>query len=169
MNALRQKYSITVDRKAKKYIDISLKWYYIQRTVTVSIPEYVKQAIHKVQHTLPTTPEYAPHAHVAPTYGQQVQYEELVDTSDLLPPTETNLIQKVVGTFIYYGLAIYNTILVALEDISLEQSTTTKNTSKKDAKLLNYLAKNLNASIQYHESDTILYVHSDASYLSITK
>ena len=106
MNALRQKYSITVDRKAKKYIDISLKWYYIQRTVTVSIPEYVKQAIHKFQHTLPTTPEYAPHAHVAPTYGQQVQYEEPVDTSDLLPPTETNLIQKVVGTFIYYGLAI---------------------------------------------------------------
>ena len=81
------------------------------------MPEYFKQELHKFQHTIPTTPEYAPHAHVAPTYGQQVQYEELVDTSDLLPPTETNLIQKVVETFLYYVLAIDNTILVVLNGI----------------------------------------------------
>ena len=76
------------------------------------MPKYVKQALHKFQHTLPTTPEYAPYAHVAPTYGRQVQCEEPVDKSDLLPPSETKLIQKVVGTFLYYGLAIYKTILV---------------------------------------------------------
>ena len=64
------------------------------------MPEYIKQALQKIQHTLPTTPEYAPHAYVAPTYGRQVQYEELVDTSDLFPPTETNLIQKFVGKFL---------------------------------------------------------------------
>ena len=40
------------------------------------MPEYIKQALQKIQHTLPTTPEYAPHAHVAPTYGRQVKYEE---------------------------------------------------------------------------------------------
>ena len=33
--SLRQKYSITVDRKAEKYIGIILKWDYIQRTVTL--------------------------------------------------------------------------------------------------------------------------------------
>ena len=70
LNALRQKYSITVDRKTEKYIGIGLKWDYIKHTVTFSMPEYVKQVLHKFQHTLPTTEEYAPHAHVAPTYGQ---------------------------------------------------------------------------------------------------
>ena len=35
LNSLRKKYSITVDRKAEKYIGISLKWDYIQRTVTL--------------------------------------------------------------------------------------------------------------------------------------
>ena len=106
---------------------------------------------------------------MAPTYGRQVQYEEPLDTSDLLPPIETNLIKNIVGTFLYYGLAIDNKILVSLNDISLDQSSATKNTSKKVAKLLNYLATNPNVSIQYHASGMIIYVHSDASYLSITK
>ena len=34
LNALRKKYSITVDIKAEKHIGISLKWYYIQCTIT---------------------------------------------------------------------------------------------------------------------------------------
>ena len=117
--------------RPKIYLGISLKWDYIQRTVTLSVPEYVKQALHKFQHTLPTTPKYASHAHVASTYGRQVQYEEPVDTSYLFPPTETTLIQKFVGTFIYYGLVIDNKNLVAMNDISLEQPSATKNTSKK--------------------------------------
>ena len=41
--ALRQKYTITVDRKAKENIGINLKWDYIKRTVELSIPEYVKK------------------------------------------------------------------------------------------------------------------------------
>ena len=133
------------------------------------MPEYIKQALQNFHHTLPTTPEYAPYAHVAPTYGRQVQYEEPVDTSDFFPPTETNLIQKVVGIFLYYELSIDNTILVALSDISLEQLSATINTSKKVAKLLNYLVTNTNASIQYHSSGMIIYLRRDASHLSITK
>ena len=86
-----------------------------------------------------------------------------------MPLTETNIIQKFVGKFLYYGLAIDNTILVALNNISLEQSSATKNTSKKVAILLNDLNTNPNASIQYHTSGMILYVHSDASYMSIKK
>ena len=70
--------------------------------------------------------------------------------------------------FLYYGLTIDNKILVAFNDISLEQSSATKNTSKY-CKTINYLAKNSNASLQYHASVMILYFHSDTSYLSITK
>ena len=79
--------------------------------------EYVKQALHKFQHKLTITPEYAPHAHVAPTYCWHVQYEERVDKSNLMLTTETNIIQKVVRKYLYYGLAIDNTVLVELNDI----------------------------------------------------
>ena len=71
-----------------------MKWDNFQRTVTLSTPEYIKQALHKFQHTLPTITSYAPHSHVVPTYGRQVQYEEPVETSNFLPPTETNLVTK---------------------------------------------------------------------------
>ena len=60
-----------------------------------------------------------------------MQYEAPVDTSDLLLPTETNLIQNVVETFLYYVLAINNTVLVAFNNISLQQSSANKNNSKK--------------------------------------
>ena len=35
--------------------------------------------------------------------------------------------------------------------------------------LLDYLASNTNATIWYHASGMILFIHSDASYLSVTK
>ena len=47
LHALHKKYTITVDRNAKKYIGINLKWDYIKRKVELSMPEYVKYALHK--------------------------------------------------------------------------------------------------------------------------
>ena len=73
------------------------------------------------------------------------------------------------GTFLYYGIALDNTLLVGLNDISLEQSKATSNTSKKITKLLNYVAAHPNAFIRYHSSGIQLYVHRDASYLSVNK
>ena len=35
--------------------------------------------------------------------------------------------------------------------------------------ILNYLASNSNEKIRYHASGMILFIHSDASYLSVTK
>ena len=71
--ALRQKYTITVDRKAKKYIGINLKWYYSNHKVELSMPEYVKHALHKFQHLLPCRPEHSPYVQNAPIYGRSIQ------------------------------------------------------------------------------------------------
>ena len=60
--------------------------------------------------------------------------------------------------FLYYGIAIDNTILVALSDIATEQSVATVNTVKM-TKLLNYLASNRNATIQYYASGMALCIH----------
>ena len=71
--------------------------------------------------------------------------------------------------FLYYAIAIDNTILPALSDISSEQSKATTNTAKQVAKLLNYLASNPQAEIQYRASGMQLAIHSDASYLSVAQ
>ena len=169
LHALRQKYKITVDRNSKKYIGINLKWDYIKRTVEISMPEYVKHDLHKLQQLRTSRPEHSPYAHNAPIYSRSIQYSDPEDSSDLLPPSNCNLIQQIVGTFLKYGIALDNTLLVALNEISLEKSKATDNTSKKTTKLLNYLATHPEAVIKYHASGMQIYVHSDASYLYVNK
>ena len=45
-----------------------------------------------------------------------------LDTAEYLLDKETNILQQVCGTFLYYAIAIDNTILPALSDISSGQS-----------------------------------------------
>ena len=67
---------------------------------------------------------------------------------------------KNVGTFLYYGIAIDNTILVPLGTIASEQSSVASNTAKKITQLLNYLATHPDATIRYKRSYMVLWVHS---------
>jgi hypothetical protein len=50
--------------------------------------------------------------------------------------------------------------------LASEQSNTTEDTSDKVIKLLNYCKTHPETKIQYHASDMIVHIHSDASYLS---
>ena len=104
-----------------------------------------------------------------PNYGQKVHYAEPTDDAPTLDSVDINLIQKIVGTFFYYGIAVDNTILVALSTIASEQSAATPNTAKKITQLLNYLATNSDSTIWYKNSNMVLWVHSDASHLSCPK
>ena len=155
--------------EAKMYTRISLQWDYLARTVILSMPEYVRRALIKFLHKLPSKPEYAPYESAPIQYGQKIQYSDPPDTSEILPPDEINIVQQICGTFLYYAIAIDNTILPALSDISSQQSKATQNTAKHVTKLLNYLATNPDAEIKYRASGMQLAIHSDASYLSVAQ
>ena len=113
------------------------------------MPSYVRKALHRFQHILRGGKEYSPHTCTPIQYVQKVQYEDPLDSAEYLSDKETNLVQQVCCTFLYYAITIDNTILPALSNISSEQSKSTTNTSKQVANLLNYLASNPNAEIQY--------------------
>ena len=61
------------------------------------------------------------------------------------------------------------TILHALSEIASEQANPTERTKKKVNQLLDYMATNPNAKIQFRASDMILNIHSDASYLTAAR
>ena len=69
------------------------------------------------------------------------------------------------GVFLYYAIAIDNTVLVSLINIGSEQSRANSKTMYEFQQLLDYLASNPDAIIKYHASGMILLIHSDASYL----
>ena len=133
------------------------------------MPGYVAASLLCFRHQLKNNKQLSPHQHVAPTYGTKVQFSEPEDDAPLLPEERIKFIQQVVGVFMYYAIEIDNTILVSLSDIGSEKSRATFKTMDEVQQLLGYLASNPDATISFHDSGMILFIHSDASYLSVTK
>ena len=95
------------------------------------MPQYVPKALKRIGHIFSGKPEHSPAAHTPINYGSKVQYAELDQNLPLLGDKEIKMIQIIVGIFIYYGIAIDNTILVTLNDIAAEQSKATSKTTQR--------------------------------------
>jgi hypothetical protein len=130
------------------------------------MPDYVTKALTRFNHPPPSRPQHSPHAWLKPQYGAKTQLTPPIDHSPSLSPKEVELLQQIIGVFLYYGRAVDSTILVALGTLAAHQTTATANTMRAARQLLDYVATHPNATVQYHASDMILHVHSDASYLS---
>ena len=76
------------------------------------------------------------------------------------------MIQQVVGSILYYARAVDIMVLMALSTIASKQSAATKTTVNNVKQLLDYLAWNPDATLQYYALDMILNIHSDALYVS---
>jgi hypothetical protein len=169
VNTLKQHYEITTDMQASKFCGITLKWDYTQRHVTLSMPDYIAKALQRFTHTRPKRPQHAPHAWVAPDFGAKVQYTTPEDSTLALDKHGIKRLQEVIGTFLYSGRAVDNTMLVALGTLAAAQTKGTEKTMEALVQLLDYAATHPDAAIRFHKSDMTLYVHSDASYLSEPK
>jgi hypothetical protein len=85
ITALETDYTVSKDWMGGLYCGITLHWDYVDKYVDLSMPGYIKDALHKFQHPLPKRPEYAPHNWTLPAYGQRVQYAPPPDIVKLLP------------------------------------------------------------------------------------
>ena len=92
------------------------------------MPGYVTAALLHFRHQLKNYKQSPPHHHVTPTYGAKVQFSEPEDNTPLLPEERIKFTQQVVSIFLYYDIAIDNTVLVAFSDIWSEQSRATSKT-----------------------------------------
>ena len=164
LSTLQSHYGVTVDKEGKNFCGLTLDWNYSKGYVDISMPGYINKVLHKYQHPTPTRPEYAPHQHVEPVYGAKQQITT-VDTSSPLDKKGIRRIQGIIGSLLFYGRAIDNTMLTAINDISGQQASATMNTKKATNKLLDYAATYPNTKIRYYASEMVLYVESDAAYL----
>ena len=81
------------------------------------------------------------------TYGKSAQIPTKPDDSPELKPEDKKLIERVVGSFLYYGRAVDNTTAHTLSVIASEQANPTKNKKQKVIKLFYYMATNPHATI----------------------
>jgi hypothetical protein len=169
LETLRLLYKASVDWDAKQYWGLTLVFDYINRTCDISSPGYIERALQRFQHPTPQRPQHAPHAWVKPHYGVKTQYAPLADTSPPLDAADTKPVQEVLGTLLFYARAIDSTMLAAIGSIASQQAKGTKATMEAIIQLLNYCATHPIATIRYIASDMVLWVESDASYLTAPK
>jgi hypothetical protein len=169
---LQREYKCIINWEGNRYVGLTLAWDYDKGTCDISMPGYIQRALQRFKHPDPDPGKAhdAPHAwNNAPTYGARQQYATFLDTSPHVDARTTKTIQEVLGTLLYYARAIDCTMLAAIGTIATQQASATKATMRAITELLNYCLTHPNAVIQYTKSDMVLYVESDASYLSESK
>ena len=169
INALKNKYDITVDFTGKNFCGLHLDWNYTNGWVDISMPNYVTKTLTKLNYDCTKRNQNSPHKWTIPMYGKNRQFAPPEDTSEVLDKKGIKYTQQTVGSFLYYGRAVDNTILTAINEISAMQAKPTKLTLQKIQMLLNYLNAHPNAKIRFYASDMILRIDSDAAYLVAPK
>jgi hypothetical protein len=164
IDTLQLYYTVETDWAGGLYCGIKLDWHYEHHYVDISMPDYVRDKRREFGHQTPTRPQHSPHPAPEARFGKSAQETAPPDTAAALSADGTTRVQKIVGSFLYYGRAVDITILKTLNTLSRQQSKATDTTAKHTEHLLDYLASHPDAVIRYYASDMILNIHSDASY-----
>ena len=117
---------VDIDWEGKCRCSVHHKWNYANRTCNLSMPGHVKNALTKFQHPTPKKSQDNPYSATAKQNGMKLQLMDPIDTSASLPPYEVKCLQQIIGTFLFYGCAIDPTILLALSELSSNQTTATE-------------------------------------------
>ena len=167
INSLQQYYKLSTDWTGKNFCGMTLDWHYDDGYVDVSMPDYIPALLKKLRHEQPERPQFSPYliTNSTPLKKGQQQFAPAPDTSELLSPSETNIIQQIVGSLLYYARAIDYTLLPALNTISQSQAKPTVQIQRACKVLLDYCATYQHVVLRYHASDMILNIDSDAAYL----
>lgn len=129
--------------------------------------KYVQDALKRLRHHPKVAPQFSPYKFTPIIYSKRGnrQYASQPDTYPLLNKQGTIHVQSVVGSFLYYARAEDPTTLVAVNTVSLSQSSPTKKTQEEAHQLMDYFYTYHNTYIWYHASDMLLHIDSDVAFL----
>ena len=164
--ALKKNYPMTVDWTGDKYIGINLDWNYSKRELRTSMPGYVKKALKQFNHVLSSQKRVdSPTPFVPPKYGSKKPQMVYKDTSPPMTPKQKLQLQRIVGQFLYLARATDETMGQGLNQLSTK-SEGSETTLTAQQHFLDYCYWNPDPVKLYKASDMILFVDSDASYLT---
>jgi hypothetical protein len=101
--------------------------------------QYVMKQLVKYGHVAPAKPQHCPYSPNAIQYGKDNQTPMPSNDSPLLDKAGKKRIQQIVGSFLYYAQTVDPTIVMALSDLSSQQSAPTENTMKQVIQFLDYM------------------------------
>ena len=161
-------YTVTTEREGKRYIGITIDWYYNRRQVHLSMPNYVVKALTQFQNKLKKK-QHQPFPSAKIYYGAKKQYATQQSTAPLLDQKGKKFIQQVCEKILFLGRAVDSILLCPIRVIASQSASPTEETMNQTIQLLDYIATQEEAVLTYNASDMKLAAHSDASYLSEPK
>ena len=108
---LQMHYKVTADWTGKRYIGITINWYYVKRQVHISMPGFVAKALKQFQYSKPNKPQHLPFQNETINYGANKQYATQSSTAPLIDKKGKHFIQQVCGKFLLIGCAVDSTLL----------------------------------------------------------
>ncbi len=117
----------------------------------------------------PTKPQNQPQPSIKKTYGVKVQYAKPPNKAPQLDKVGKKFIQEVTGVFLFSARAVDGTMLTPLSALASKQASPMELTMEKCLQFLDYAATQDDTVLTYKASNTILAIHSNASYLSEPK
>jgi hypothetical protein len=136
-SSIEKHYQISCVWTGSAYRGLKLDWHYKNKFVDLSMPGYIKAALHKFQHPTTTCPENAPHTWNPQVYGAKTQFIEAQEDIPLLPHKDVTRIQQLAGTLLYYARFVDPTLILPVNFLASEQTQATTATADKVIKLLN--------------------------------
>lgn len=171
LTTLRTKYEVTTNWEGTFYLGLTLKWDYnkvhTMRSVIKSMSGSVKTALLRFGH-IARRIMHAASPYTAPTYGKHQQLAPTIDPTTFTLAQRKRL-EEILGVFLYYGRAIDNTMLHALNDMASQIATGNKKTDEAIECFLDYAATHPETEIKYVASDMVLQAESDTAYLVAPK
>ena len=102
INALKINYDIETDWKGHLYCGITLDWNYKDGYVDTKMPCYAMKQSKKYKHKLQKR-RYTPLRPLPRKYSKHAQEPTPEDTSKLLNEKDKKIIEKIVGSFLFYA------------------------------------------------------------------
>ena len=161
--ALRSKYRLKVDWQGRQYLGYHIRRNRARSSLTISMPNYVQQALADLKYVPTGRVTNSPIVYVPHSYSSAPQLE----SSDNSPPAtsaQRHYLQRVVGKFLYYAMAVDGTMLFAIKLLSQQQASPTEQTMLAVQRFLQYASCHPHARISYTASNMQLSIHSDASF-----
>lgn len=164
IDTLQKLYTITIDWTGSKYLGFTIVFNHDHQYVDISMPGYIDKVLQRFT-PIQTGGAASPALYTPPSYGNP-DLRPSSDDSPTLSAPDILMLQEIIGCLLYYARGIDITILTAVNHLASLQAHPTCNTMIAAQRLLAYCARYPNNSLRYHACDMVLYIQSDASYLS---
>ena len=149
ISSIKTTYTLTEDWSGQLYCGITLDWDYVNRTVDISMPGYIKKKLQEYEHVSPRRVQTCPYSPEPKKFGTEAQSPLPPDATPKLNASGIKKVQQIVGSILYYARAVDMTVLMALSSIAVEQTKATETTMLLCVQLLDYLACNAEAKVRF--------------------